>query len=390
MGEKKDEVWQLCARTDKPEEEYVTVTLPKSSYEAFHCMLDYPITGWHERDEMAMGRAEWNKDLYPLPADYRRREDVPHGRIVGHTMEDCLFYPGVKHKYWVYTPAQYDSSTPADLILFLDGQMYMREACTEPIRPKDGKRVTMSDLLDAVPADGELSLPADRDNVTDLLDNLIADGKIPLTVAVFLTPGYPGPGEPVYGTGKGITNRSMEYDTVSDWFPRFLAEEFLPKALAGYQITADPAGHSVVGLSSSGIASFAVAWYDNHLFGNVIAGSPSFGNIRGGNIWPSIIRTTDEKKALRTCMCVGKYDADIIFGDWILADSDVASALNYRGYDFRLMINEMGHSLTFLKYMLPQALAWFYHGEDVNPTHCRILRPTPLVTEPPKRNERKT
>ena len=40
MGEKKDEVWQLCARTDKPEEEYVTVTLPKSSYEAFHCMLD--------------------------------------------------------------------------------------------------------------------------------------------------------------------------------------------------------------------------------------------------------------------------------------------------------------------------------------------------------------
>ncbi|MEI3416351.1 MAG: hypothetical protein V8Q43_02140 [Christensenellaceae bacterium] len=83
----------------------------------------------------------------------------------------------------------------------------------------------MSDLLDAVPADGELSLPADRDNVTDLLDNLIADGKIPLTVAVFLTPGYPGPGEPVYGTGKGITNRSMEYDTVSDWFPRFLAEE---------------------------------------------------------------------------------------------------------------------------------------------------------------------
>ena len=89
-------------------------------------------------------------------------------------------------------------------------------------------------------------------------------------------------------------------------------------------------------------------------------------------------------------MCVGKYDADIIFGDWILADSDVASALNYRGYDFRLMINEMGHSLTFLKYMLPQALAWFYHGEDVNPAHCRILRPTPLVTEPPKRNERKT
>ena len=133
MGEKKDEVWQLCARTDKPEEEYVTVTLPKSSYEAFHCMLDYPITGWHERDEMAMGRAEWNKDLYPLPADYRRREDVPHGRIVGHTMEDCLFYPGVKHKYWVYTPAQYDSSTSS---CFWMG----RCTCARPVRSPSARR----------------------------------------------------------------------------------------------------------------------------------------------------------------------------------------------------------------------------------------------------------
>lgn len=376
MGNNREDLLQLKRLEQEPAEEYVTVTMPKSSYRAFYCMADYPMIGRLERDEQAMGRAEWNKELYPLPAEYRRREGTPRGKIVGRVMEDSAFYPGVKHKYWIYTPAQYDGKTPADLILFLDGQMYFM-----PVLKERDLRGTMSDLLEAIPAEGEIFLPEGSDNITDLLDNLIADGKIPPAIAVFLAPGYPGPGEPVYGTSKGVTNRSVEYDTVSDWFARFVAEEFLPMALEGYAIAADPMRHSVAGISSSGIASFATAWYANHLFGNVIAASPSFGNIRGGNIWPSVIRTADERKNLRTCMCVGKYDADIIFGDWILANRDVASALNYRGYDFRLIINEMGHSLTFLKYMIPQALAWFYRGQEVSEKHCTVIRPAPLVTE---------
>ena len=376
MGKDREDLLQLERLGQKPEEKYVTVTMPESSYRAFYCMANYPMIGRLERDEVAMGRAEWNKELYPLPKAYQRRAGAPRGKIVGRTMEDSAFYPGTKHKYWIYTPAQYDEKTPADLVLFLDGQMYFM-----PVLEERDLRGTMSDILEAIPAEGEIALPEGADHVTDLLDNLIADGKIPPTIAVFLAPGYPGPGEPVYGTSKGITNRSVEYDTVSDWFARFVAEEFLPMALEGYAITADSMRHSVVGISSSGIASFAVAWYANHLFGNVIAASPSFGNIRGGNIWPSVIRTTDEQKNLRACMCVGKYDADIIFGGWILANRDVASALNYRGYDFRLIINEMGHSLTFLKYMIPQALAWFYHGEDVSEKHCTVIRPAPLVTE---------
>ena len=376
MGNNRKDLLQLKRLEQEPEEEYVTVTMPKSSYRAFYCMADYPMIGRLERDEAAMGRAEWNKELYPLPAEYRRREGTPRGKIVGRVMEDSAFYPGVKHKYWIYTPAQYDGKTPADLILFLDGQMYFM-----PVLKQSELRGTMSDLLEAIPAEGEIVLPEGSDNITDLLDNLIADGKLAPAIAVFLAPGYPGPGEPVYGTSKGVTNRSVEYDTVSDWFARFVAEEFLPMALEGYAITADSMRHSVAGISSSGIASFAVAWYANHLFGNVIAASPSFGNIRGGNIWPSVIRTADERKNLRTCMCVGKYDADIIFGDWILANRDVASALNYRGYDFRLIINEMGHSLTFLKYMIPQALAWFYRGQEVSEKHCTVIRPAPLVTE---------
>ena len=62
----------------------------------------------------------------------------------------------------------------------------------------------------------------------------------------------------------------------------------------------------------------------------------------------------------------------------------MASALNYRGYDFRLIVSEMGHSLTFLKYMIPQALGWFYRGQEVSEQHCEVVRPAPLVTELPE------
>ena len=369
------ELKKICG---EPKEEYVTVTLQKSRYDDLFCMENHPILGYVERDETAMGRANYNKELYPLPDVYKRRTDVPKGKITGHLMEDSKFYPGVKHKYWTYTPAGYNDDMLCDLILFLDGEMYFASTIKELHATQPHGRIIMSDMLEQMPVLDEIELPDTGDNVTDMLDNMIAEGTIPPTIAVFITPGYPGPGEPVYGTAKGITNRSIEYDTVSDWFARFIKEEFLPIALEGLNVTKDPKGHSTVGISSSGIAGFNVAWYDNDLFNNPIVASPSFGNIRNGNIWPSIIRTSQEKKDLKACFCVGRYDADIIFGDWILADKDVASALNYKGYDFRLVVTQMGHSLIYLKYMLPQALEWIYHGKELCGDNVEIIKPYPL------------
>ncbi|MBQ9942253.1 MAG: hypothetical protein IJP03_04505, partial [Christensenellaceae bacterium] len=340
---KNDKSLNLKPIQEAPEQELVTVTLPKSEYEALFCMQNHPYMGPVAKDVYAMGRAERNVDLYPLPDTYKRRDDVPHGKITGYLMKDSLFYPGVKHKYYTYIPAQYDGSQPADLILFLDAQLYMSPAagitCPAPGFPKKPgeEKLIGSDIIRALPIGEDITLPADANNVTDLLDNLIADGVIPPTIGVFITPGFPGPGEPVYGASKGIVNRSVEYDTVNDWNARFIAEEFLPLALEGLNVTADPHRQSIVGLSSSGIGAFAVAWYLDDMFSNLILASPSFGNIRNGNIWPSIVRTALEDKDIRTIMCVGRYDADIIFGNWICADVDMASALNYKGYDFRLL-----------------------------------------------------
>ena len=55
MEKKKVDWLKLKKLEQKPEEKYVTVTMPESSYRAFNCMIDYPITGWHERDEDGNG-----------------------------------------------------------------------------------------------------------------------------------------------------------------------------------------------------------------------------------------------------------------------------------------------------------------------------------------------
>ena len=62
MGKDREDLLQLKRLEQKPEEKYVTVTMPESSYRAFYCMANYPMIGRLERDEVAMRRAEWNKE----------------------------------------------------------------------------------------------------------------------------------------------------------------------------------------------------------------------------------------------------------------------------------------------------------------------------------------
>lgn len=366
---------------EKPVEEMVTVTLPKKTWEALHCMYDYPIEGFMTRDEDTMARRDWNKELYPMPEVYKKNPSVPHGKLTGGIFDNSLFYPGVKHKYWVYVPAQYKDSEPADLMLFLDGMSYFRSLMDVEALSKIPNPI-MSDMIEHTSVDPEDCAKFEQEeSVINMIDNLIAEEKIPATIAVFITPGYPGPGEPVYGTAKGVTNRSVEYDTVSDWNARFICEEFLPSVLEGYSITDDPFRHTVSGISSGGIAGFAIMWYKSDVFGNAILSSPSFGNIRNGNMWPSIIRTTKEKKNIRPVFCVGEYDGDIIFGNWVLVDKDVANALNYREYDYRFIIHKMGHSMHFLNYMFPKAIDYLYHGKEIEIDNVEIEKPHEVIVD---------
>ena len=55
-----------------------------------------------------------------------------------------------------------------------------------------------------------------------MLDNMIAQKQIPVTVALFVTPGI---------IEKEWDNRSIEYDTVSDKYPAMLAGEMIPRCV---------------------------------------------------------------------------------------------------------------------------------------------------------------
>ena len=59
-----------------------------------------------------------------------------------------------------------------------------------------------------------------------VFDNLIHKGEMPVTIGVFINPGMNPPATP---DGKPESNRSFEYDTLSDQYARFLLEEILPE-----------------------------------------------------------------------------------------------------------------------------------------------------------------
>ena len=46
---------------------------------------------------------------------------VPHGEILGGSLDDSKIYPGTQNDFQVYVPAQYDPAKPACLMIKMDG-----------------------------------------------------------------------------------------------------------------------------------------------------------------------------------------------------------------------------------------------------------------------------
>lgn len=59
----------------------------------------------------------------------------------------------------------------------------------------------------------------------------------------------------------------------------------------------------------------------------------------------------------------GRFDLDITFGNWELANRTVAAALAYRGYEHQLVIGEGGHSLRHGGAIFHQTLEWLWKRE---------------------------
>ncbi|MDA8908727.1 MAG: alpha/beta hydrolase-fold protein [Verrucomicrobiales bacterium] len=263
-----------------------------------------------------------DEDYTPGP-DAMPKEEVPKGEVRQHTWTSEIF-PGTIRDYWVYVPAQYDKEKPAALLVCQDGGGFVRE-------------------------NGAFRAPT-------VLDNLIHAGDIPVTIGIFINPGV----VPAAKEGQEPRkNRSFEYDTLSDQYARFLLEEIIPEVEKTYRLTDDPKDRVICGNSSGAICAFTVAWERPESFGKVISHIGSFTNIRGGHVYPALIRKT-EPKPIRVFLQDGENDLDNLHGNWPIANEQMAAALKFAGYDYRFVMGTGKHSSRHGGAIFPDTLRWIW------------------------------
>lgn len=260
---------------------------------------------------------------YPLGPDSQRQAGVPQGKVTQHSWTSQIF-PGTVRDYWVYVPAQYKPDRPAAVMIFQDGGGYVKE-------------------------DGGWRVPV-------VFDNLIQKGEMPVTIGIFINPGVlPAPSP----DGQARFNRSFEYDGLGDRYAHFLLEEILPEVAKEYKLSQDPNDRALAGASSGGICAFTAAWNRPDAFRRVLSFIGSFTDLRGGNVYPDLIRKT-EPKPLRVFLQDGSNDLNIYAGSWYMANQDMASALTYAGYDVKFVVGEEGHNSKHGGAILPDALRWLW------------------------------
>ncbi|MDA0349994.1 MAG: alpha/beta hydrolase-fold protein [Verrucomicrobia bacterium] len=273
---------------------------------------------------------EPNIDLkYPYGRDSMQQLGVPKGNVTESVWKQSKVFPGTIRRYYIYVPAQYDPRVPAALMVFQDGHTYIQE-------------------------NGDFRAPV-------VFDNLIHKGDMPVTIGVFIDPGHLTaelPPEP--GWRPRPANRSFEYDTLSADYVSFLLTEILPELRNSYNITYDPEGHAICGISSGGICAWTVAWERPDQFRKVMSHIGSFTNIRGGHHYPALIRKSEEVKPIRIFMQDGSNDLDNEHGNWPLSNKQLFAALQYRAYDVKFIYGQGQHNGNHGGAIFPDSLRWLW------------------------------
>jgi enterochelin esterase-like enzyme len=275
---------------------------------------------WHfETPDRRMGGGQL--EVYETHPDSREKAGVPKGTTKQMPPWQSKIFDGTRRDWWVYVPAQYKPESPAAVMVFQDGNGY-------------------------------------REYVPIVFDNLIAKGDMPVTVGVFIQPG-------VFIDG-GRSNRSFEYDTLSDQYVRFLLEEILPEVEKTVKLRRDAASRAIAGASSGGICAFTAAWERPNEFSKVLSWIGSFTNIahgkttrEGGHNYEALVRKTP-KKPIRVFLQDGSNDLDNANGNWPLANQTLAKSLAYAKYDYRFEYGQGFHSHRHGRAIMPDSLRWLW------------------------------
>jgi enterochelin esterase family protein len=269
-------------------------------------------------------RGSGQLEVYSEHPDSVERSDVPKGKLTQQKAWESKIFDGTTRDWWVYVPSQYKDDTPACVMVFQDGAGY-------------------------------------KGFVPTVFDNLIDKGQMPVTVGIFIQPG-------TFKESKK-SNRSFEYDTLSDQYARFLLEEILPEVEKTVKLRHDAAGRAIAGISSGGICAWTVAWERPKDFSKVLSWVGSFTNIAsgksghdGGHNYEAMVRKT-EKKPIRVFLQDGANDLDNANGNWPLANQTLARSLQFAGYDYKFVYGQGFHSNKHGRSILPDSLRWLWRDE---------------------------
>jgi enterochelin esterase-like enzyme len=265
----------------------------------------------------------YNPDSYAKPG-------VPRGTASEkHTIVSKI-YDGMKSDYWMYASPGVDPAVPAPLMVWQDGQGQV----------------------------GEYS----RSRLFTVTENLVYQKLLPPLVYVMIQPGQ---------SPEGRAMRSIEYDTVSDRYARFLMEEVLPEVEKTYKLRPDGYSRAIGGESSGGICAFNVAWLMPDKFARVHSAVGSFTSIQwhpeekldGGNVYPFKVRK-EPKRNIRVWMSDGSDDLENQFGSWPMQAIQMANSLKLREYDFHFRFGTAAHGGAQAALDLPESLAWLWRDYD--------------------------
>jgi enterochelin esterase family protein len=267
-----------------------------------------------------------NPDSYPKPG-------VPQGKLSGKFTITSRIYNGMRADYWIYASPGVDPARPSALMVWQDGETIARD---------DGGSTRHFTVI----------------------ENLVHQRLMPPSVHVLIAPGISPEGRPM---------RSIEYDTVSDAYPRFLLEEVLPEVEKLYQLRPDGYSRAIGGRSSGAICSFNAAWHFPDKFARVHSTIGSYTSIQwrpeqkleGGNVYPFKVRK-EPKRNIRVWLSDGSDDLENSHGSWPLQNIQMANSLKMMGYDYHFRFDSSAHNSSREAVDLPESLAWLWRGYDAS------------------------
>jgi len=280
-------------------------------------------------------------DIPAYTPDSYEQPGVPQGKLSEKQVHVSKVYEGMETNFWVYVPAQYDPSTPAAFMVWQDGERFSGRNTEEVCR-----------------------LCPSLYRVQEVTDNLIHQKKIPVMIHLFVSPGM----------RNGESLRSIQYDSVTDRYSRFLLEEILPEIHAEYNVRRDAYSRAIQGQSSGGICAFNVTWHRPDQFSRVASHIGTFvplalrrGEPEAGHLYPTWVRM-NARKNIRVWISDNSDDNESRGGSWPLQNIQMANSLKLAGYDFRFEFGGGTHHAALWAAKLPEALTWLWRDYDQNKT----------------------